>query len=347
MHAHVAIASDALDTSSLPPDAALTIHRVFMDRLQAHGRLVFADESDTRDLLRAVTEGPGLPPQARVWWREVLATFAKNNRVSVRQPNTTPLAQIANLVELRRNWNGSVDVAVVATTACAVLGVPLATGLLATPGHRPDIVTTHAAATSPAIERLKNLANQGTLTHNSPREIFRQDVFGPLAAGAQTAAIVDRYYFSKLWRPDADKDAPGHVEWLLSALDAVMAPGAKVHIIAENSRNGNASATDTAKSVHAAWNPPLTGRLSEVRLSLIKQTAQGRVPHDRHMRFNTGAAVLMPSGFDRLEKPTISDPNGMNWNYCWEPRKLDELRAAEQRTIALPNDRATVMRRGS
>ncbi|WP_406071151.1 hypothetical protein [Micromonospora sp. NBC_01638] len=347
MHAQVAIASNALDTSSLPLDAALTIHRFFMDRLQAHGRLVFADESDTHDLLRAVTSGPGLPPQARILWREVLATFVKSRRVSVREPNTKPLAQVADLIELRRNWSGSIDVAVVNTAACPVLGIPLATGLLASPGQGPDVVTTHAAATSPAIERLKDLSNQGTLTHNSPREIFRRDVFGPLAAGAQTAAILDRYYFSKLWRPDADKDAAGHVEWLLCALDAVMAPGAKVHIIAESGRNGSVSATDTAKSVYAAWNPPITGHLSEVSLSLIKQTPQGRVPHDRHMRFSTGSAVLMPSGFDRLEKPTISDPNGMNWNYCWEPTKLDELRAAEQRTIALPHDRATVMRRES
>ncbi|KAB1925786.1 hypothetical protein F8280_10935 [Micromonospora noduli] len=343
MHAQVAIASNALDTASLPPDAALTIHRVFMDRLQAHGRLVFADDMDARNLLRAVTSGPGLPPQARVWWGEVLATFAKNNRVSVRQPSTTPLVQVATLAELYRHWNDSVDVAVIATAASAALGVPAATGFLASPGHGPDVVTAHSAPTSPAIERLKDLADKGTLTHTSRRETFRQDVLTPLAAGAQTATIVDRYYFNRVWRPDDDKNAPGHVEWLLGALDAVMAPGAKVHIIAESQRN--VSATDTAAAVHTAWNPPNTGRLGEAVLSLIARTAPARVPHDRHIRFSTGAAVLMPSGFDRLEKPTVADPNGMNWHYCWGPTKLADLRAAEQRTIALPHGRATILQR--
>lgn len=137
MHARVAIASNALDTADLPPAAAVTLHRLLLDRLRAYGRLAFASDPDVSDLLYAIRNGPGLPPDARKLWSEVLVSFYKHKRISVQKPNTTPLANIKDIDDLRARWKSAADVAVVASASCSKLGVPADKGLLAIPGLSP------------------------------------------------------------------------------------------------------------------------------------------------------------------------------------------------------------------
>ncbi|MEV2242780.1 hypothetical protein [Micromonospora sp. NPDC049891] len=348
MHARVAIASNALDTADLPPAAAVTLHRLLLDRLRAYGRLAFASDPDVSDLLYAIRNGPGLPPDARKLWSEVLVSFQKHKRISVQKPNTTPLANIKDIDDLRARWKSAADVAVVASASCSKLGVPADKGLLTIPGLSPDVATTYGAAFSPAIERFRNLADDGFLPHGSSRSRFQTDVLEPLAAGARTATIVDRYYFARLWRATTGRtsNATGHVAWMLRLIDEVMAPGAEVHIIADRFPQAPSVDVDhTAAALLAAWSPSRPGRVCKVSLSLTRGTSAHPFPHDRHIRFSTGAAVLLPSGFDRFEQQNVTDVNGVNWGYCWKSEKLVALQATEQRAAALPHSRAKVIER--
>lgn len=346
MHANVTIATDAFHLPGTPDPAALTLHRALVRRLRAHGRMVFASDADQAEVLRAIRSGPGVPPQARVWWTELLVTFAKEHRSSVRRPSGIPLQRAGSLDELRASWQDSADVAVVSAAACPALGIDPGEELLAGPAHRPDIATITTAADTPALERLRALAEKGSLSHDHQREDFRREVLEPIAAGARAVTLVDRYYFSKLW--DA-ADSAGHVAWLLGVLDGVMAPGARVHLISEERRPSRrqpaVSAADTATALYAAWAPPAAGNLGEVTLTLLRPTTNKAFPHDRHIRFDTGAALMMLSGFDRMEGPAVTDPHGMNWTFCWAKEKLDELRATERLVLNLPHTPAVVLTR--
>ena len=57
------------------------------------------------------------------------------------------------------------------------------------------------------------------------------------------------------------------------------------------------------------------------------------MPHDRHVRFNVGAAVIFPEGVDRLATPTIEDPDGLNWHYRQGSRAVEPVLAAEERVL--------------
>ncbi len=56
-------------------------------------------------------------------------------------------------------------------------------------------------------------------------------------------------------------------------------------------------------------------RRTVIAVSLVPKSVPGRssvrFPHDRHIRFDVGAAVVVPAGFDRLRGTTIWDPDGM------------------------------------
>src|SRR3954471_20295104 len=104
MYARLAIASDALDTG-LPLAVANVLHRAFVEEVQAHGRLVFGGDPEVSALLRAITSGPGLPPNARAQWRETLLLLRQNKRITVlNHPEAIPLAEITNLADLRKQW---------------------------------------------------------------------------------------------------------------------------------------------------------------------------------------------------------------------------------------------------
>lgn len=250
------------------------------------------------------------------------------------------LAQVDAIDRLRAEWGAQADVAVVAASSCALLGVPEDTGVLSDPGLNPDVAVAASAPTAPALARIHELQQHPVAAHGSDREDFWATVLEPMATGAVTATVLDGYLFTRLseiahGRVRARRDRE-HVTWMLEHLDSVMAGGATVRLIgnASNVTPGD-DAQAIAKALHDQWSPLKVGRLARVEV-LLGQPAPGRrFPHDRHIRFSTGSAIKIPAGFDRLREQRIWDPSGMWWSYHWQPAALDNLRADERAAEAL------------
>jgi hypothetical protein len=343
MHARVAVASTALDSGNLPVPVANAIHRGLMEEISAHGRLIFSDDPEVSDLIRAIKKGPGLPPDARKMWIETIIHIKNHDRISVRKPpGIARLAAVRALDDLCQEWGPTTDVAVIASEACSRLGVPPDQGLLADPTIKPEIATAAAVGHGRTLGYLKLLADRAVTPCGTAREQFWEDVLAPLATGARTATILDGYLFSALWditdrQPWARTWRYEHVAWLLSHLDNVMAANAEVHLIAaHNPRLAHFDAQCTAEALYRHWEPSSSGgRLGLVTLTLAAPARGQRFPHDRHIRFSTGSAIEIKAGFDRLREREIWDPDGMRWHYRWRPETLNELMAEERRGSAL------------
>src|SRR5689334_22180559 len=125
MYARLAIASDAFDLRDLPMAVANSVHRALSEAVYVHGRLVFGSDSNVHSLVRAIMTGPGVPPDARIRWRETLLFLRERGRITVlNDPTFTPLEQVETLNDLRQCWSDSADVAVVGSTACEIFGIP-------------------------------------------------------------------------------------------------------------------------------------------------------------------------------------------------------------------------------
>ena len=342
MFARVAIASNALDTNDLPLPVANVLHRALIHEMRAHGRLVFGSDPEVQSLLKAIATGPGLTPDARTEWRETLLLLLKAKRITVlHEADRAALADVTTLIDLRKWWGPSTDLAVVGHASCAPLGVPSDTGILTDPEFGPDVATTATATGSPAIARLKDLADRGIAGTGTPRETFWHDVLEPIASSAQNATVMDGYLYKSVCditegKPWARQWRAEQATWLLDHLDAVMAVGAEVHLVgSKQPEYSHLDAQTTAAAIRDHWKPTKVGRLHRVTLTLASPARGERFPHDRHIRFSTGSAIEIPAGFDRLREDNIRDPEGMKWNYRWRTENLKELQAAEQRATAM------------
>lgn len=336
MFARLAVASNALTSPGLPVHVANLIHTTLLDQINAHGRLVFSNDPEVSALLRAVKSGEGIPQDARTRWIETLTRLHKHGRIRVLHGHT-PLADITELVALRDDWGSCADVAVVASEACEALGIPIDTGLVTDPGARPDVAITSAATSSPAMRRLRNLADVGIAAPGSSREDFWHQVLEPIATDARSVTVLDAYLFSATWDIAKGVARARHwsseqLAWLLQRLDAVMAQSAEIQLIGSAPKDHRGlAAEETAQAIQDRWKPPSHGRLKTVRISLAKTQKGERFPHDRHIRFSSGGAIEISAGLDRLRDDTIWDPDGMKWKYIWNIATLRSLQEAEMR----------------
>ncbi len=351
MRARVAVASNALSCDDLSLAAANLTHCVLLDEINAHANLVFGDNADLAAFLHAVRSEASLPQGAKTRWTETLVRLKKQGRIRVTDDHAMPLATVSELPELRVAWAKHAEVAVIANSACPTLHVP-DTGLRIDPGAKPDVATATAATQAPDLRRIQDLEAEPFVANGTPREGFWRDVLAPVASGATSATVLDRYLFQSAldlaagqpwtrgWRGE-------QLGWLLKHLDDVMAPGAEVRLVGQSpTRYGALDADETAEAVYDAWQPSPSGRLAAVELVLAPATSGSAFPHDRHIRFSSGAAVGITAGFDRLRAEAILDDDGMAWSYWWHPNTLQALEVKEARAASLANTPpALVLRR--
>ena len=339
MYARLAVASNAVQTDGLPVAAANLVHASLLEQVNAHGRLIFADDPEIHALLRAIKSDEGIPPDARKRWIETLVRMRQLGRIQILH-RSGALADVRDLVQLRADWGLCADVAVVASEACAALGVPDG-GLLTTPGILPDVAITAAATDSPVIQRLKALAETGVAVTGSLRDDFWHEVLEPLATDARSVTILDGYLFKPTWDIEAGRPWTRawngeQLAWLLERLDACMASDAEVLLLGCAHRDYPAASADsTADAIRDLWRPTKVGRLHSVRVALGDPKHGERFPHDRHIRFSTGGAIDLNAGLDRLRDDAIWDPDGMKWRYIWHASALSALRNAETRAETL------------
>lgn len=338
MIARLAISPQALIDlgAGLPARQAKANHDQLLRALRAHGTLVFASADEARALAKVLKGEEGLPPGASKKWTGLFEEFLTRSpkRAEVLNPPASFSFGVAHqLDELRTAWAGRADVAILDDEQGDRVGIPLEEGWLAVGDGQFEVATGSSAAHCRRLTRFQDMMDRGFAPVGSSREIFWEDVLGPLARVSRTASVVDRYLFKDLLGNTRRVDSE-HVVWLLQHLEASLRGNGPVTLIAE--RFTTETAQDVMQAIDASW-PRGRTRSFEIVVVLVPKGMTSRrnvrFPHDRHIRFDVGAAVVVPAGFDRLRGSTIRDPDGMKWDYKWAAEPLAVLRSAEQRCV--------------
>jgi hypothetical protein len=254
-------------------------------------------------------------------------------------PSTHPMAQIQRLEELRDEWRDQAEVVVVEKTHANKFGVAEWPGHITDSDSELEISTVRAAWETVAMEDARRLAERANHPYGTQRDDFWTEVLAPLARLSSEVVILDRYLFQRLLEKNArgGSGADDHVCWLLEQLDTYMPHLSRVTLIANDEAPQNrprVKAKDVAAIIERYWLHRAAGSLKHVDVVLAPWWQRGQsLPHDRHVRFNVGAAVTFPQGLGRLAKPTIEDPDGLNWHYRQGSRAVEPLHAAEERVL--------------
>ncbi|MBL7253863.1 hypothetical protein [Paractinoplanes lichenicola] len=334
MYVRVAIAANAFDGGTLSGEGADDLHRAAAENIAKHGRIVVGSDQEAKELVGAILRHGKLSPSARAVWQAVLVELRKQNRWTIRTPAAAALASISAPDDLRRHWGSDTDVAVVAPETRTVLNAVAA----------PDVATAETFVHSPALRRIRDLAEDATAEYGSPREQFWTDVLKPLATGALQVTLLDRYLFKALWDLDAGRHwtrrwRGEHLSWLLERIQAVSSPGAEIRLVGMADKSyPEHDAESTAAALRAIWAP----RGVRATVTLATPAKVSDFPHDRHIRFSTGGAVTLGAGFDRLQPERIADEDGLSWHYRSSPRAINVLRVREERAFALRHTEAAL-----
>jgi hypothetical protein len=356
------IARIALDPSSLcdlqvvdDEEATSALHDLLLRALTVHGALVLGSPADAAGLVREVK---AQSQQVRKGWEVVLSSLNSSRRLVRRTPPfARPMAEIQRLVELRDEWHDQVEVVVVERSRAQDFGLARSPGHIADAGSALEISTARAMRQTEAMEQARVLAERANHPHGTKRDDFWSEVLAPLARLSNETVVLDRYLFQQLLRRQTGGGSGGeeHVCWLLECLDRDMPSGSRVTLIAHDEAPQDRRLTGPAPRVHASaiaaliertWRHSASGNVDRVDV-VVAPWRQRRqlLPHDRHIRFNVGAAVSFTQGLDRLATPTIEEPDGLNWHYRQGSSAVQPLLAAEVRVLESRSglSRATVL----
>jgi hypothetical protein len=321
------------------------LHKVLITALNAHGAVFLGSKADTAELLKEIK---AQSQEVRKHWEVVIVSLSKSRRLVHRNPPCTkPMAQIDRLEELRDEWRDQVEVVVVEKAHADDFGVGGWPGHVADADSSLEISTARAAWETAAMEDARRLAERANHPSGTRREDFWSDVLAPLARLSSEVVVLDRYLFQRLLEKNArgGSGTDEQVCWLLEQLDIHMPPGSVVTLIAHDlapQSRPPVNAQDIAALIERYWLHRATGHLKLVNVVVApwRQRRQS-LPHDRHIRFNVGAAVTFPQGLGPLATPTIQDPDGLNWHYRQGSRAVEPVLAAEERVLDYRNHGVT------
>lgn len=340
MYARVAIAPNAVCEPVAPPAFAKAQYAAILDAINANGSLQFASRDDAKRFATSVRQSCALPAGVGQKLVAALVELGKLGRVHFGESfDTKPLASYQHVEALKQAWSGKLEVAVFDQSGAEALGVPEDDGMIQV-DEDLEVARLFALSGTRAFSNLRVVADTGHLPFDSPREAFWRDVLRPLARSSKVVTIIDQYLLGGLWhrnerRPQSYRWRPEHVVWLLENLDRTAPPGTQMELltVVEDSDARSQKAEAAASLVREFWDRSRGGRLDRVRLSVVG-TRRG-FPHDRHIRFSSGAAITVDAGLDRLREPRIWDQSGMAWGYKWRKEALAPLRDREAQARAL------------
>lgn len=344
------IARIALDPLSLADlkvvdddEATSALHDLLLTALNAHGALVLGTPADAAGL---ITEIKSQNSEVQKRWDVVLNNLNSSRRLVRRTPPCArPMAQIQRLEELRDEWRDHVEVVVVDSAHAEEYGAAGPPGHIADAGSALEISTARAARRTNAMEQARSLAERANHPCRTRRDDFWSEVLRPLARLSNEAFVLDRYLFQRLLYKHARGGSGGmeHVCWLLESLDRDAPAGSKVTLMAhdeapqDRGQSGpppRVNASDIAAIINHFWRHRAAGNLEVIEVVIAPWRQRGQtLPHDRHVRFNVGAAVTFNQGLDRLATPTIEDPDGLNWHYRQGAPALHSVLAEEGRVL--------------
>lgn len=341
MYARVAIAPDAVCEPVAPPAFAKAQYAAILEALNANGTLQFASRDDAKRFAASVRQSSALPDGVSQKLVAALVELGKLGRVDFGESagTTRPLGTYQQVEAFKLAWSGRVEVAVFDQSGAEALGVPDDDGVIEV-SEDLEVARLFALSGTRAFSHLRFIADTGHVAFDSPRDAFWRDVLRPLARSSKVVTVVDQYLLGGLWyrsdrRPQSHRWSPEHVVWLLENLDRTAPPGTQVELltVVEDNDARSQKAEAAAQLVREFWNRSHAGRLDRVRLS-VAGTRRG-FPHDRHIRFSSGAAITVDAGLDRLREPRIWDQSGMAWGYKWRKEALTPLRDREAQARAL------------
>lgn len=346
MIAHVSVSPEALTdlTTAHSVPLAKALHEGLILAIEAHGLLLVANQQEELDLIQAVRDLGSNPPGARDRWITILTELRKRHRiVRLDPPRASRLKDVAALEELCRDWGRHAELAILPSHQATVLGVN-ADGLLTDQESHLEVASAPIAAYCQTFNALRELSGSGFLGHGQSRDTYWHTVLAPISRDARRITVLDRYLFGDAhWqlenRPRSNRWESEAVCWLLKKLDASARQGAEVLLIGGGGAGVRAplDAPAAARMLAELWKPPAVGRLSKVEVTVAPwRNGTQHLPHDRHIRFDIGLAIKLHAGFDRLKWTTVSDPEGLGWQYLWRPGSMNALKSAEQRVLGSP-----------
>lgn len=325
-------------------------HRDLLRALAAHGCLVFAGPHETSTFVKIIRASDQLPPGASQKWQTLVEEFLKRQpkRVSLLEPaRDFTFANLRSMKELSDVWSTNAGVAVVDSSIGGQLGIPADEGFVMLEETGLQVTLASSAAECQLMVRFQDLVDKGFLERNAQREDFWDDVLGPLALESHQATIVDRYLFNHVTRRGQPRQ-DGHVAWLLEHLTQSLRTPGRVTLVGEQPDDMTPSGVvESVERLHRRRG----AQKVEVEVAVVAQKSRASdgqllFPHDRHIRFDIGSAILLPAGFDRLGHPCVRDLDGMKWSYVWTKAALQNLISAEERCLtASGTTRTTLLER--
>jgi hypothetical protein len=337
----MSITTEALRRLAGPgePNAAIlrARHKELTTACLEHGCLVLSNPEEVKDFRAWLDELKTISPDTYKLWVATFKDLHAKRRVRRLSPSTDRLLDaVQDISELRAEWTGRTELAIVREDQAYALGLPAGEiSFIDEPSHI-DIAAGPVAAYSRTLEQLRELAAAGVCEHGDSRELFWDRVLRALAAEAHVVTVLDRYLFKGMirWRSGFDTDV---VPWLLTRIDELDPPRQRRVVVMgaidpEQPDTFPRSARAAAELIRAHWAPLTGGGIREIEVVGLRRWPA----HDRHISFDLGVAIGVPAGFDRFARRTIQQAEGVEWSYRWSPRAMRKHATEESRVTTSP-----------
>ncbi|GAA3917694.1 hypothetical protein [Microbacterium invictum] len=288
------------ELQEMDPGFAQVLSDRLRDDLIRHGVLDVLDEAHRVELARFVRSQPGLSGQR---WIEVLLTLGKLNRFNV--------------------LSEPIDWGVRLQGAAGDDRPSIADPTFDDTRPKVELCTVRDLSRSSTLQALRDLDADAHLSFGGVRKEFWAQVLEPLAVRSRTVHIVDRFIFRRLDQNSSERD---HVlPWLITRLGQLdNNDGIEVTLTSDDAEGFT---PEEGLRLLRPWFQ--SGNLKFIE---VVTAPRNDLPHDRHIRFGCGAAILLPAGFDRLARADVRARDGVNWIYR-DLRQLGPLRNAEQMAL--------------
>lgn len=339
MISRVVFTANSLDHGYVMPANMLELlENTLLEHLKSHSRILFGSGAEVQAFLAWLKTSTQISPTTKQKWQSLLAELQKLGRVGLIDPNTN-LEEVHSKSEVKSLVGNSADVVVVGgPKAREILGEDLDVQLDEEP---PVITTLFSADQTPQFKSFLELEKVGVHAFGESRELFWQQVLQPLLLTSKNIYLIDKYLFAQvLNRIDQSwlqRSKPSEqLLWLIGKIDSSAAKGVHLHLIGAAEKDKHTTTNRLSEVVeylrnHLKFNSD--GAIREI--SIFEATEVKKFPHDRHIRFDSGFAILMNSGFDRLQHPSIEDEHGMGWQFISAPKRLEDLRRSERTVLDL------------
>ncbi|MDN4478651.1 hypothetical protein QQX10_10665 [Demequina sp. SYSU T00039] len=312
MIARVALDADALNAFADGTPRSRNVHTAVTRVLRDHGTLTFPSTTDLLELLAAIDN---LDPDSKSLWQASLKALHTTRRDTT-LAGQTGVHTTCGTPQGAQRLAGEVDLIAVCEEVARNLELP-------PPGHSrlnasAEVSLLESVAACDTVRGLEQLVREPNYPEGASREAIWQSHIMPLARGAERVVIRDRYLLAK-W-PDRRERGVAHLTWILERLDEVVAPTARVTIIAADFELEPAARQDeahTSLASYLAQLPLISSSSHRMQVNLVpwkrwaNWTGETAKAHNRYIRFDGWAALAVEEGFDRLSQPDVWGVDGI------------------------------------